>query len=218
MPRLTLGDLKQQVYSRLEDNDQMFQESEVTNAINEAIACINMICGWYQKTYSVSSTTTIAGRHIYEVPHEIIFPQRVIFDNQIMEKSSLSAISNDYPNFMQDTSDSTGKQVSRWCPLGIKKFVLHPADSVGGATLQVTGISEIDTLLNDTDMIYIPKEGVTAVCDYAAHVVQCKMQGLPFYQSMSYYNNYQLLVKLNKYWRSYSQPTMYFDEQSKVQG
>jgi len=196
----------------------MYQEQEVTDAINEATACTNLACVWYQKTYPVSTYSTIANRHIYDVPEQIVFPQRVIFEGQVLEKSPLEAMANNWPTFLKDTTASLGKQVSRWTPIGVRKFAIHPADSVGGGDLSVTGIAEFDTLVDDTDLIYLPKEGVTAVCDYAAHVVQCKLQGTPFYQSLSLFRNYENLVKLQKYWLSYKQPTIYFDEQSPSQG
>lgn len=213
MPRLTLGFLKEQVYSRLEDNDQMFQEDEVIDAINEAVYVANMLCGWFQQTYSISTTYTIANRHIYDVPEEIIIPMRVVFENQVLEVSPLDSTLNNWPDFLKDTTDSLGMQVSRWIPLGIRKFAIHPADSVGGGLLQVTGVAEPDVLVNDSDLIYVPKEGVTAICDYAAHIVQCKLQGTPFVQSMSMFNNFQAMIGLYKYWNSYKQPNIYFDQQ-----
>ena len=218
MPRLTLGYLKEQTLARLEQNDRMYQSDELADAINEAIAVINIAVGWNQLTFNVSTDSTIAGRHIYDTPEGIVFPQRVIFDGQVLEKSTLNALSNTFKNFLQDTTESTGSQVSRWCPVGIRKFIIHPADSVGGANLSVTGIAEFDVMVYDSDFVYAPKEGVTAICDYAAHIVQCKLQGMPFMQSLSLFRNYQALVALQKYWLSYKQPNIYFDEQSQIKG
>lgn len=192
----------------------MYQESEVTNSINEAIACANVAIGWFQATRPVNSGATIANRHIYDTPEDIMFPIKVSFEGQALEKSPLKAMANNWPIFLKDTTASTGKQVSRFTPLGIRKFVIHPADSVGGGLLEVTGIANPDPLVDDADLIYIPKEGVTAVVDYAAHIVQCKLQGTPFMQSLAYFRNYESLVKLNKYWQNYKQPNIYFDEQA----
>lgn len=213
MATLTLGFLKDQVLSRLENNDQMFQSDELTDAINEAICISNMLCGWYQSTIPISTLTTIADRHIYDTPNGIIFPIRVTFEDQVLEVSNLFAIINDWPSFLRDTTSNTGNQVSRWVPLGLTKFAIHPADSVGGGSLMVTGISEPDTLTDDEDQIHIPKEGITTVCDYAAHIVQCKLQGTPFMQSLGMFRNFQALIGLGKYWNTYRQPNMYFDEQ-----
>lgn len=215
MPRLTLLDLKNQVYSRLEDNNLMYSGDEVRDSINDALRTLNMMCGWYQGTFSVpGGGTTIADRTIYDVPSQILFPQRVVWAGKVLEKSSLATTSNEWPNWMKDTSSNNGTPTSRWVPIGITKFAIHPADSLGGATLQVTGISNPDILVNDSDAAYIPKEGVTAVVDYSAHAVQCKMQGLPFMQSLGMYRNFESLMKLNKYWTSYRQPNLYYDEQS----
>ena len=43
MAHFNLGDLKALVYARLENNQAMYQPSEVTWSINEAIACANQI-------------------------------------------------------------------------------------------------------------------------------------------------------------------------------
>ena len=216
MPRFTLGELRDQVYSRLENNDQMFQPSEVTDAINEGVSCVNLICGWYQGTRSVSTVTTIAGRHIYDVPEDIVFPQRVTFEGQVLERSGLMTLASTWPRFLQDTTSNTGKQVSRWSPIGIRKFVIHPGDSVGGGALEVTGILNPDVLEESSDQVYIPKEGLTAVCDYAAHAVQCKLQGTPFMQSLTMFRNYEALVGLQKYWANYKQPNLFFDERNAI--
>lgn len=215
MPRLTLLDLKNQVYSRLEENDLMYSGDEVRNALNDALRTLNMMCGWYQGTFSIpGGGTTVAGRVVYDIPSQILFPQRVVWSDKVLEKSPLSQTSNEWPSWMKDTSSNTGTPTSRWIPIGISKFAIHPADSLGGATLQVTGISNPDIMVNNNDTAYIPKEGVTAVVDYAAHAVQCKMQGMPFMQSLGMYRNFESLMKLNKYWSSYRQPNLYYDEQT----
>jgi hypothetical protein len=214
MANFTLGQLKAQTYSRLEDNREMYQESEVTSAINEAISVINLACGWFQNTYHVSTTTTVADRHIYDFPPEIIFPQRVVFENQVLEKATLWTLGNNFPTFLRDTTATTGNQVSRWCAIGIRKFVIHPADSVGGGDLYVTGITEPGVLVEDADSLILPKEGIPAICDYAAHIVQCKLQGTPFMQSLTMFNNYQQMVEMSKFFSGYNQPTYRYDEQS----
>lgn len=193
----------------------MYSGAEVTNAINDAIRTLNMLCGWYQKTYPVpGGGLSVAGRVIYDIPAKILFPQRVVWADKVLEKSPLAQTSNEWPTWMKDTSANTGTPTSRWIPIGIRKFAIHPTDSLGGATLQVTGIENPDPAVNDGDFVVVPKEGVTAVVDYAAHAVQVKMQGLPFMQSLGLYRNFESLMKLNKYWASYKQPNLYFDEQS----
>lgn len=213
---MTLGQLKTLVYARLEGNSRMYQDSEVTNAINGCYQIINLSVGWYQKTVPIIQTYTIANRHIYDFPSRIVFPESVKYEQQALEKVSLSAMANNWPLFLQDTTATTGNQVSRFCPIGIKKFVLHPADAVGGGYLEVTGIANPDPMVTDNDTVYIPKEGVTAVADYSAHIVQCKLQGVPFMQSLAMYRNYENLVKLNGYWDTFKQPNMYFDTKAGI--
>ena len=212
MPSLTLADLKDQVYSRLEENREMYSETEVTAAINEAYRILSMFCGWVNRTSSVSSGYTIADRTFYDIPDDIVFPQKVDFEGQTLEKVSLFAMSQMRPTWARETTANTGRNVSQWVPIGIRKFAIHPADSVGGGLLQVTGIGEPTVLVNDLDRVLIPKEGILPVCDYAAHSVQCKLQGAPFMESLELYRNFENLMQLSKLWASYRQPRMFFDE------
>ncbi len=214
MAAFTLAELRSQTLARIEDNDLLYQETELNSAINEAVWVINLACGWFQNTVPISATTTIADRHIYDLPEEIIFPQRVVFEGQVLEKSTLWTLGNNWPTFLRDTTATTGKQVSRWCSLGIRKIAIHPADSVGGGDLYITGITEPGTMVEDTDSLILPKEGVPIVCDYAAHIVQCKLQGTPFMQSLAMFRNYQELVNVAKFFSAYNQPTYRFDEQA----
>jgi hypothetical protein len=217
LAHIDLASLKALVYARLEGNTSMYSDSEITWAINEAISCGNLICGWSQDTYRITGGS-VPGRHIYDVPEGIIFPIRVCFMDEVLEKGSLSSGISLLPELMRDTTASTGKPVSRWFPIGITKFAIHPADSVGGGAITVTGITEFPKLTASTDDTQMPKESITAVCDYAAHIVQCKMQGAQLAQSYSFFQNWQNLTKLDKYWQTFSQPNYYFDEQNLVRG
>lgn len=212
MARITLAEFETLVLARLEGNNLMFLPDEIRRAINSGFQCANLVVAWNQLTRPLRSGATIANRHIYNVPSEIIFPQKVVFEGQALEKVSLTALSSTWPVFLQDTTATTGKQVSRWCPVGINKFILHPADSVGGGYVEVTGIGEPTEMVNDSDTVSIPKEGVTAIADYAAHIVQCKLQGTPFIQSIGMFKNYQSLLGLNKYWETFKQPNLFLDE------
>lgn len=216
MPNPTLKDIKDQVYAKLEDNREMYKEDEVRDAINEGYRILNLFCGWVNATVPVSTTYTIADRVIYDVPYRIVIPQKVSFEGQALEKVPLSVAALNLPIFLRSYTSSTGQNVSRWIPIGLRKFAIYPADSVGGGLLEVTGIANPIVMLNDSDRVVIPKEGINAVVDYAAHSVQCKLQGEPFMQSLSLYRSFEELMKLNKMWSTYKQPRMYFDNQSEV--
>jgi len=212
LPSLTLADLKDQVYSRLEENREMYSDTEVTAAINEAYRILSMFCGWVNRTSSILSGYTIADRTFYDIPDDIVFPQKVDFEGQALEKVSLFSMSQMRPTWARETTANTGRNVSQWVPIGIRKFAIHPADSVGGGLLQVTGIGEPTVLVNDLDRVLIPKEGILPVCDYAAHSVQCKLQGAPFMESLELYSNILNIMQLSKLLASYRQPRMFFDE------
>ena len=218
MAVVTLANLRSLVYSRLEGNELMYSNTEVNNALNEAYRVVNLICAWKTVTVSVRQEATIANRAIYDVPESIVIPQKVSFEGKALEKSPVTQTANYFPKFLTDTTYSTGKPVSRWIPIGITKFAIHPADSIGGGLLQVTGITNPDEMVNDSDTVYIPKEGLTTVIDYSAHVVQCKLQGTPFRQSLSLYSNFQQLLKIDKYYAGYKQPSMWISDEKVADG
>ena len=216
MPSLTLEDIKDQVYARLEDNREMYQEDEVRDAINEAYRILNLFCGWVNATVPISTTYTIADRVIYDVPYRIAIPQKVSFEGQALEKVALSVAALNLPTFLRSYTSTTGQNVSRWIPIGFRRFAIYPADSVGGGLLEVTGVANPAILVNDSDTVLIPKEGVNAVVDYSAHTVQCKLQGEPFMQSLNLYRSFEELMSINKVWQKYKQPRMVFENKTEV--
>lgn len=212
MARVTLATLLDGTMSKLDRNSLFYPQSEVSNAINEAIRLLNLFCGWINTTEGVpSDSVTVAGRIIYRVPDEIAIPEKVSFNGIELDKIGMDKLCHFFPDWMKETTASTGRDVTRWCPYAANRFILNPGDAVGGGLLEVTGIAVPNELVEDTDYVDIPRDGISAIAEYAAHIVQCKLGQVPLVQSMPMYRTYEQLVKQQKIWTSYKQPNFWLD-------
>jgi hypothetical protein len=148
------------VYNRLENNTLLYSLAEVTNAINENVRILNAFTGFYQPTVPLS-TLTIPGRSIYEIPSNIIVPLTVRFERRDLSKSSLdsSAWSS------RDVLIKKGGAPRSWIPIGLRRFILSPVDSVGGRYLECVGIAETPLLVNPTDSFSLSDEYTEAIED-----------------------------------------------------
>jgi len=160
MPRVTLAEMQERVYHRLEENQLLYTSQEVTNAINENLMVLNCHAGWYQQT-AILPTLSIPGRVIYDVPAPIVVPLNVKFDNRGIEKSSLDSASYSSANVLT----KTGGPPRYWIPLGLRKFILTPIDKIGGRQIECTGIADVPPLVNPTDFFVLSDEFTNAVED-----------------------------------------------------
>ena len=215
MPTVPLEQLEDATYSKLDSNNLFYRQVEVDWAINEAIRLGNIFCGWITNTTAVyGGGATIANRVIYRVPDDIAIPQRVSFSGKELDKVGLFQLFREYPTWMKETTASTGYPVNRWCPYSLNRFIINPADAVGGGSLVVTGIANVDPLVHAADTINLPKAAITMIADYSAHIVQCKLGSVPLTQSMPQYRTYEALIKQSKVWTNYKQPNLWLDERT----
>jgi len=211
MPTISLSELKSATYSKLEGNQRMYKPAEVTRAINEAIKLANIFSGWFNTTATVPSTATIANRVIYRVPESIIIPEKVSINGVELNKVGLLQLCRNWPEWMSETTESTGYSTSRWCPYAFNRIIINPADSIGGAYLEITGIGSPPDLYDDSDVIGVAKDAIPAISDYAAHIVQCKLTGTAFTQSIPMYRTYEKYIKSQRKWLAFKQPNIWFD-------
>ena len=180
----TLGALKQQVYGRLDNNTIFWDSTEVNSIINEAMRVTNLICGWYQGTLQ---QTSVAGKLVYTTPTGMIFPQRCQFNGTQLDPIPITRIGQDYRTWATDNSNKDGP-VSRWIPIGINYFCLHPVDSIGGNDIYLTGVIETPVLVNDSDVIVMEDQYSTMVVEYCAERLPLKLGGSNFAQASQGYS------------------------------
>ena len=160
MPRVTLAQMDAQVLHRIEENSLFYSQSERYNAINENLRILQCYTGWYQQTVPMP-TLSIAGRTIYDIPASIIVPLNVRFDLRSLEKSSLD--SSAYSS--RDVLTKANSAPRYWIPMGLRKFIMSPGDSIGGRFMEVTGIAEVPQLVNSTDAFTLSDEFADLVED-----------------------------------------------------
>jgi hypothetical protein len=209
MPTQTVASLDQRVLDRLEGNSVFYVQSERYNALNEALRALNLFVGFTQATVNVPGGTQI-GRHIYDQPAGIIFPLAVAFNNRPLIKSTLPNLVTRSRLWVNNLSSTTGP-VKTWVALGTQKFIIDPADAVGGGTLAVTGVVEPTTLVNPTDIVQCPDHFTDTLVDYAAHVMQLKEGGKIFADSAALYHDFQSQMKEFGRWRNMQQPRYWIE-------
>jgi len=140
MPTITLAQLRSLAYDRVDNNTVLFPTAEVDSIINEAIRTLNLFTGFLQATADIPGFSVI-GQRLYQCPSPILFPLKVQFEGRQLDMVPLRRLGEDYRKWATDVTAGAGP-VSRWSPIGITQFVIHPADSVGGQYIGVTGVIE----------------------------------------------------------------------------
>ena len=189
MPTVTLSQLQSRVYSRLDNNALLYTASEVTAAINEQIRVINLITGYIQTSVLVPGSSR-PNQQWYNVPAGILVPLRVQFEQTVLEKYSLTNMGMIAPNWLTENTANTGAPVSHWTSVGLQKFAIHPADSVGGNDILVTGIAEPVLLVSGSDTISFPNEYAEALEDMAVVTLVMKESGTIFTQASVMYQKF----------------------------
>src|SRR6185295_14476337 len=131
MPNVTLADMQDRVYNRLDRNSQLYPVDQVTYYINEALRVLNLFTGFLQTSVPVP-TLSVANRVWYDTPSPILIPLKVQFEGTYLHKYSLTKLGQLHPRWTAENTYNTGCGVTRWTPAGLTKFGIHPADSLGG--------------------------------------------------------------------------------------
>lgn len=205
MPTVTLADLSGRVYSRIDNNTQLYTQSEVTSSLNESLRVMNSFLCLIQTSVHVPGLS-VAGRVWYHVPSPVLIPIRVQFEGGYLQKMFPSQIGKAYSNWVEDSTLSTGMPVSEWVPCGLSKFAIHPADSIGGGLLTVTGVQDPVPLVNPTDTVTIPQEYTDVLVNLSGQVLTLKETGKLFGQQIFFYREFMRLMAKAAIWRGAVMP------------
>ena len=215
MPGSTVGQLDTRVLNRIDNNSILYPQSERYLYYNEAQRVLNAITGFLQTTVAVPSGT-VPNRVWYDTPSPILIPLKVQFDGTYLHKSSLTRIGQTNPTWTQDTSANVGYPPASWVPVGLTKFGLHPAGSIGGAEILVTGIKEPTpfTTSNPDQVIPFPSNYLEAMEDLSAFSIQLK-EGFPLFQAaFILYQKFMAKMGEHSRWRNLMMPVFPFERQS----
>jgi hypothetical protein len=211
MPTVTLAQLQERIYSRLDNNTLLYEQVEVTARINECMRTLNLFTGILQVTLQ-TPTLSQPGRVWYDVPQGIIVPIRVQFSDTYLNKIFPTSMGMSNARWVSDTTANTGLPVSEWVPCGFTKFALHPADSIGGSEIFVTGIMETPLLINQTDTVAIPNEFTDALVLSASATLMLKETSKLKEQGNAVLSDYYKILKKIQIWRNWLQPRFWIAE------
>src|SRR5215472_840149 len=186
MPSLTLQDLRNRVYAKLDDNELLYPGPEVDSAIFEAMRILNFSTAFLQTSIQLPIQTQ-PNRRWYDVPTGIIYPSKVEYEGAFLEKLGLHRIGYLHPQWTKETTQNTGMCVTYWIPFGIKRFIIYPADSVGGSSIVVTGVQEVDITIQLEQATQFPNEVLMAFDSLAAHTLMLKESSQAFSVSSTEY-------------------------------
>jgi hypothetical protein len=215
MPSATVGQLDTRVLGRIDNNSTLYGQSERYVYYNEAQRFLNIITGFLQTTVPVPGGA-VANRRWYDTPAPIIIPLKVQFSGTYLHKSSLTRIGQTNPTWTQDTSANLGYPPASWVPVGLTKFGLHPANSIGGGEILVTGIQDpvLFTTSNPNQVLPFPNEYLEAMEDLSAFSIQLK-EGFPLFQAANMlYQKFMARMGTESRWRNLSMPVFPIERQS----
>ncbi len=211
MPTITLADLRTLVYARVEDNTLLYTTAEVDAVINEAMRLTNLFTAFNQTSIQLPNFT-VADQLLYDVPFPIIFPTRIAYEGKDLDKTGLIRIAQDYRYWATDTTNTYGP-VGRWVPIGIKRFALHPIDSIGGASITITGVAEPTLLVAPGDVMQLDDDFVTLIVDYCGHRLVLKEGGKVFSDASLLIQSYWRNTKQLKRWQTFKAPRYFVQVQ-----
>lgn len=216
MPNISLADIEDRCWQSLDNNTLLYPEPELRGYINEAIRVINNLTGILQEQI-VMDVTSQANRVWYDVPPQILVPFKLEYENRyLLSRISMNKIGQLYPNWLTETTAVIGSPVARWVPAGLTKFGLHPADSIGGALIRITGLQAPTLLVNQSDVLPFPNEYVDATEDLAVMSIQLK-EIMPIQQAMrSLYPRFMAKMQSQARWRNRVQPAYAEDRKSRM--
>jgi len=204
VPTVTLANLEQQVWDRLDSNSNWYPELNVRYALNEGLKKSNLIVGWNQATINVSGNS-VANQYLYSTPIGIVVPMRVEFAGRELNPVGLKSLTRKYRNWISDTSNLIGP-VKYWSRIGISQFLLYPADSIGGSVVAVTGIAPVPMLVNQGDVVDLENHWTQLVVKYAAARCQLKDSGATFSMAQGIMKQVMIDLKLMSVWKSMEFP------------
>lgn len=199
MPAITLSELEARVYRRIEENFLFYPKYQVDNAINEALQVLNLFTGYYQSTLTIG--VTVATRFWYDVPNTMIFPMQVYVDRRMIFKASLSSTCTSIRDFLSANNLNDGGPLY-WIPIGIRAFIVTPADTTGGRSLEIVGVVEPPVLTSSADVAKLSDSWLELVEDYAFYTLVLVEGGKIFADASKLFQKFQKQMRELQMWQT----------------
>lgn len=201
--------MQRRVYDRLEGNTVFYTLPEVTTAINMSFRTVNAFSGFYQKTVPVP--LTIPNRFFYDLPDPVLIPLNVNYQGRALQKEHIKRLGSSRRNILRDANRSGPKY---WLPIGLKKIMISPADSIGGKFFEVQGICQTPELVNLTDTVVIADEWTEIIEEDAFRFLTLKESGAVFTSAARLFMKWGPRVRDLAMWINYRSPKFFVEKDS----
>lgn len=162
--RTTLATLKQRLQERVGNNVVFWDETELQDALNEAIEFWQALTGEWTRDMPL----TVNGTNFQDVPAQFasVFRVRYVSDTNNpgpgtpLNLTSLQELDYGFPGWR-----GTAGTALYWAPAGLNKLVVYPAPTAGYLFLE--GYREAPTLQADADFLDLGDEEIVRLLGYA---------------------------------------------------
>lgn len=185
----TWATLRQRLQEKWEDVP-FWTEPEALLAFNEGLRVWNTATGWWKRTVSL---TTQAGVYRYVLPGTLVYRMRIAFNGRPMFNSNHSDLDNGRRRWMMETTTSgvgVPRQPTLWAAVSLLLIDIWPADSAGGNSLVLDGVSATPVLADEDDYVDIGEETLTVLLGYALHAAALKKGGPYFAVTEKYFKSF----------------------------
>jgi hypothetical protein len=93
-----------------------------------------------------------------------------------------------------------------WLPIGLNLFAVFPSEKHGGRAMEMWGVMEPDTMVNDTDTCNLADEMSELVVEYAFMQLTLKEGGRPFVDASKIYKPWLSKIRNLQAWEAKISP------------
>jgi hypothetical protein len=212
MPQTTLADFETRVWTKLDNNQQLYQQSSVDRLINEASRVVNLFSGFSQSQVAIG--LTVANWQWYRVPAPIVFPMQIFMENRLLYKSSAGSTAATDRKWIRGGS---GSYTRTWIPVGTRMFGINPTDPSGGKYLECWGITTPALLVNPGDSLVLDDEYAELIVEYAFLNLVLKEGGKPFADASKGYQNGIKRMRSLQRWEGKINPRYFAEVETKTE-
>jgi hypothetical protein len=213
MPLYELGNIVNATYARLDNNQVLYTQQEVINEINFSIQLVNLYTGFIQLELTTLTVPWSAANTIYTIPSGILYPTRMIFEGKPLKQHSFLELARLYRSWATDTTKNA-YPVAHWASIDMTTFVIHPADALGGNSLEITGVAEPVPLVSLTDVITMPDEVEEIIESLTAYTLAYKQGASEFKRSMEMFKAFLSRMKKMSRWSANVTPRLFLPKRA----
>lgn len=209
----TLGQLKQAILSKLDDNSRFYPEGEVARALLEQLRVANLyLC------YNVTelSLTVYPGTVVQAVPDNVIAVFSVSDAGRPLKRTSLAELARSQRDWYRCTTASHGR-LRYWSMIGPGQLVVWPLPS-SSRQLKLRCTLEPTLPSSDAGTVELPDFLTDSVVSAAAHALQLKEGGSIFAGAAAQLRDLMLDLLQSSRWNEVGRPRLELERMLPTEG